>query len=100
MKIKDLAKIERPREKLISKHLVKSCACCGKQVKVFVYKNNTYRGGHYFGKIPLHSEEAIGEAVKAGFNPWYFKNSAFRVFKKDPKPYAHAEYWECPKCYW
>lgn len=100
MKIKDLAKIDRPREKLISKGLVKICSCCGKEIKIFVYKNNTCRGGHYFGKIPLCSKKATDKAMKAGFNLWHFKNSTFRVFKKDPKPYAYAEYWECPKCYW
>jgi len=22
------------------------------------------------------------------------------VYNYDPKPYAHAEHWECPSCYW
>jgi hypothetical protein len=51
MKIKDLPKVDRPREKLIAKIMAKICACCGKNIKVILYKNKTYRGGHYFGKI-------------------------------------------------
>lgn len=56
MKIKDLAKIERPREKLIAKRMVKNCVCCGEDIKVVLYNNKTYRGGHYFGKL-IHSAE-------------------------------------------
>lgn len=77
MKMKDLAKIERPSlprsdakhllrgEKLIAKRLEKTCVVCGRKIKVILYKDKTYRGGHYFGEL----------------------------IKK-------AEYWECPKCYW
>ena len=99
-KIKDLPKIERPREKLIAKSLVKICARCGKKLKVIIYKNKTYRGGHYFGKIPLCNKKETNIAIKAGFNLWHFKGLTFHVLKKNPKPYAYVEYWECPKCYW
>lgn len=45
-KIKDLPKIERPREKM-----ERICAVCGEEVKIVLHKDRTYRGGHYFGKI-------------------------------------------------
>ncbi len=40
---------------------------------VFVYADGRYRGGHYFGKIPIER------------------------LKKEKK---EIEYWECPNCYW
>jgi sucrose-6-phosphate hydrolase SacC (GH32 family) len=42
--------------KEISKKLAKKCVICGKQIKVILYKNKSYRNGHYFGKIPSKSE--------------------------------------------
>ena len=57
--------------KLKLRQLRKVCVICGKQMKVILYNDHSYRGGHYFGKVSL-----------AG------------------KPYKHPEYWECPKCYW
>lgn len=53
MKIKDLAKIERPREKLIAKRIKKICVCCSREIKVILYKDKTYRGGHYFFDLPI-----------------------------------------------
>ena len=76
MKIKDLPKIERPRETLIKKRLDKKCLCCGRDIRVLIYSKNDYRGGHFFGKLPLKTK---AEAEK---------------------PNAFVEYWECPKCYW
>ncbi len=51
MNLKSLPKIERPREKLIKKYLTKTCVCCGRKIKVNLYKDRSYRGGHYFGKV-------------------------------------------------
>jgi len=89
MKIKDLPK---------TKQLTKTCVCCGKKIKILVYKNKTYRGGHYFGKIPLHKEKDINIAIK---NTRKIKIGSIvvDVLKKDPNPYGYAEYWECPECY-
>jgi len=67
MKIKDLAKIypvvsrrggtttgvERQK---IAKRMAKICVCCGKAVKVILYKDKTYRGGHYFVKLIPNAE--------------------------------------------
>jgi len=56
MKLKELPKIERPREKLIKKYLTKACVYCGRKIKVIIHKDNTYRGGHFFGKIISRAE--------------------------------------------
>jgi len=57
--------------KHLSKKLEKACVACGKEIKVILYQDRSYRGGHYFGKMSLSAKQG----------------------KK-------AEYWECPKCYW
>lgn len=92
-KIKDLPKI-------IKNRLAKTCSICGKAIKVVTYTNRTYRGGHYFFDIPICSKKEWDKAHKAGTRTWKFGGKEFQVMKKDPKPYKHIEYWECPKCYW
>lgn len=83
--------------KIIIDRLDKGCSICGRKIKVILYKDRSYPGGHYFGKIPLCKKEDIDfkntEKVKIG-------GLELNVLKKDPKPYAYEEYWECPKCYW
>jgi len=87
-------------KKEILKRLNKDCACCGKSIKVILYKDKNYRGGHYFGKIPLHTKKELDKALKAGTRKVKIGKHIINVLKKDPKPYGYKEYWECPKCYW
>ena len=68
----------------------RQCAICGK---------NILAGGHYFGKIPLCTDAEFEKAIKAGTTKERLGKAVIEVLKKDPKPYTHAEYWECPKCY-
>ena len=84
----------------ISKRLKKKCSVCSRKINVIIYKNFTYRGGHYFGKIPLHTKKELGLSLKAGVKEVKVAGKIIRVLKNDPKPYSYAEYWECPKCYW
>ena len=35
----------------IKKRVEKMYSVCGEQIKVLIYKDRTYRGGHYFFKI-------------------------------------------------
>jgi hypothetical protein len=46
---KDLPNVKAPREKL--RDLRKICACCDRKIKVALYTDGTYRGGHHFGKL-------------------------------------------------
>ena len=87
-------------KKQIKKKLQKVCAICGKGMRVILYVDRSYRGGHFFGKIPLATKKADLEAIKSGFRLVKFGGGVLRVLKKDPKPYGHFEYWECPWCYW
>jgi len=87
-------------KKEIIKGLNKTCAVCGRKIKVIVYKDRTYRGGHYFGKIPLYTKEELNKALKVGAHKGKISNWEINVLNKDPKPYKYEEYWECPKCYW
>ena len=87
-------------KKEIIKRLNKICAICGRRIKVIVYKDRTYRGGHYFGKIPLYTKKELNKALKVGTHKEKIGNWEINVLNKDPKPYKYEEYWECPKCYW
>ncbi|MFA4975386.1 MAG: hypothetical protein WC839_02945 [Candidatus Paceibacterota bacterium] len=55
--------------KTIKERIERFCVICGKKIKVILYNNRSYRGGHYF---------KFGDKRP-----------------KDPQ----KEYWECPKCY-
>ncbi len=92
-------KKKKSKSKIIKDRLEKSCSICGKKIKVIRYTDKTYRGGHYFGKIPIHTKKEMMEALKAGTRTSKRLGYEFQVMKKDPKPYKHIEYWECPKCY-
>lgn len=87
-------------KKEIIKRLGKTCAVCGKKIKVILYKDKSYRGGYYFGKIPLYTKKELNKALKAGTHKERIGNWEIEVFNKDPEPYKYQEYWECPKCYW
>ena len=49
--------------------MVKRCAVCAKRLTVSIRSDQTYRGGYYFGAVPIEGQ------------------------KKD------VEYWECRGCY-
>lgn len=87
-------------KKKIINRINKRCVCCGRKIKVILYKDGTYRGGHYFGKFPLYTKEELEKACKAGTVKEKIGGLELNVLKKEPKPYDYAEYWECPKCYW
>ena len=80
--------------------LNKECSCCGKSIKITLYKNKAYRGGHYFGKIPISSKKEWKRALKNGTHKTKIGKITVEVLNKDPKPYKYLEYWECPRCYW
>jgi len=35
-----------------SKIMRRTCAVCGKKIEAILYSDRSYRGGHYFGKVP------------------------------------------------
>lgn len=83
----------------LPREITRQCAICGKDILVKICSNDGYIGGHYFGKIPLCTDEEFDKAFKAGTKKEKIDNFVMEILKKDPKPYAHAEYWECDKCY-
>lgn len=87
-------------KKYISKRLDKTCADCGKKFKLISYNDHTYRGGHYFGKIPIYTKKETDRMCRGGTKTEKLGNMNVEVFKISPKPYKHLEHWECPKCYW
>jgi hypothetical protein len=42
--------------KTIVKRFSRDCVICGKKMNVKVYKDHSYRGGHYFGKLKKNAE--------------------------------------------
>lgn len=83
-----------------ARRLVKRCVVCGRSMKIILYRGGTYRGGHYFGKIPRYRKRETQKALKAGTRKSKLGTMTIQVLKQSPKPYAYVEYWECPKCYW
>lgn len=85
---------------MIRSEITRQCSICGRKIFVRIYPDDSYRGGHYFGKIPLATEKEFEKALKAGTTKKSWGKTVVEILKKDPKPYAHAEYWECQRCYW
>ena len=86
-------------KKVIKDRLEKSCSVCGGKIKIILYKDRSYRGGHYFFKIPLVSKKEMAKALKFGTKETTLGKMKMKVLKKEPKPYSHMEYWECSGCY-
>ncbi len=85
----------------IKKRLERKCVVCGGTIRAIVYTNRKIRGGHYFGKIPLHRKSELRKMRQSGTHKSKItKNWIVDVYNYDPKPYAHAEHWECPSCCW
>jgi len=77
------------------------CSMCAKNMRVVFYANRKYRGGHYFGKIPVYSKSEMTKMSQSGTHKSKISDTwTIDVYNYDPKPYAHFEYWECPNCYW
>lgn len=91
---------KRVAKKEIIERLNKICAICGRQIKIIIYTDKSYRGGHYFGKVPLYTKKELHKALKAGTRKELIGNTQVNMLKKDPKPYRWVEYWECAGCYW
>lgn len=77
----------------------KKCSICGKKMKVILYDDRSYRGGHFFGKIPYSSKAEWKKALQAGTRTSKIGGMEIQVMKKDTKPQGYFEYWECPSCY-
>lgn len=80
--------------------IFKTCTDCGKKMEIYLYPSRKYRGGHYFGKVPLFHKKDMLKAIKNGTRKWKMGDHVVDVLKKDPKPYGYFEDWECPTCYW
>lgn len=80
-------------DKYITERLKKSCSVCGGRINLILYNDRSYRGGHYFGEIPLYRKKDLRTAKQRynqELNGWILTGI---------KPYRKAEYWECPRCY-
>lgn len=71
-------------KKQISAHLNRICAICGAHVRITVYKDGTYRGGEYFGKMPELAMRKRPGGYDAALAEEIWRHS--------------DEYWECGPC--
>ena len=70
----------------------RDCMECGKTIEITVYKNDTYEGGHYFGKFTVRDEDSGGEYQKTG--EWEEHDVVEWTEEEDS-----YEYWECDDCF-
>jgi len=75
----------------VVKILKRRCAVCGKELKIKVYEDGSYRGGHYFGKVPINWKD-----VKTIGKTRIGKIDVNVVELVEPEC---EEYWECEDCY-
>jgi hypothetical protein len=86
------------RKKIVNRRDI-PCSVCERRMHVVFYQNKKYRGGHYFGKVPLYRKSELRKMERSGTRRSKL-NPNWAVYNYNPKPYAHFEYWECPECYW
>jgi len=51
-------------KKQIIERLNRACSCCGGKIKVCLYQDKSYCGGHYFGKILDDNKKEYWECPK------------------------------------
>jgi len=78
----------------IKKRSFKKCSICARDIQLIQYSNSRYRGGHYFGKVPLSRRKELDRALRAGVVKRHIGDMVVDVLKKDPKPYAYADIWK------
>ena len=66
------------KKKKVREVITRRCSVCGKELKIVVYEDGTYEGGHYFGNL----KEVVKEL--GIYNPKI--------------PDWEYEYWECNEC--
>lgn len=74
--------------------LYRKCTVCGKRIRVKVYPDRHYTGGHYFNKLKIPMGK--GEYKKVGKSNILGKK--VNVVKWTGKE-KEIEYWECNTCY-
>lgn len=66
------------KKKKVRKVITRRCSVCGKELKIVVYEDGTYEGGHYFGNLKkLVKEYGTYDSTI---------------------PNEEYEYWECNEC--
>jgi hypothetical protein len=74
-----MPKTERPGK------IKRQCAICGKRFLIKVFGNGKYTGGHFFGKIPLYTDEEFEKARRAGTTKERWGKTVVEILKKDPQ---------------
>ena len=72
----------------------RKCLVCGKLLRIKLYPDRHYRGGHFFNKLKV----PIGGGEYKQTGTFKFGRRKFKVVKWTGKE-KEVEYWECEKCY-
>ena len=71
--------------------IIRNCSVCGRELRITVYEDGRYDGGHYFGKIPVPKGAVVSE--------WKEKIGELEITVVEHESYEKVEYWECDECY-
>ena len=81
---------------MVTKNIIRNCLVCGKELRITVYDDRTYEGGHFFGnlKLPVGNGEnrIVGESDILG------KGKKVKILEWTGEC-EEVEYWECDECY-
>lgn len=79
----------------MTKKLLRKCLVCRKKIRITVYKNKHYEGGHYFNKIEVPIK---GTGIYKKIKTTKMLGMKVNVVKWTGKK-KNVEYWECNSCY-
>lgn len=74
--------------------LLRKCLICGKRLRITLYPDRYYRGGHYFNKLKI----PIGKGKYKKVGIFKFGGRSYPVVKWTGNE-RKVEYWECDHCY-
>jgi hypothetical protein len=72
------------------------CSLCNR--KIHVRPDGKIIDGYYFGMIPLYRKSELEKMQRSGIRKAKIGSIKVEVYRYDPKPYEHVEYWECLRC--
>jgi len=87
--------LEMKKREPFVKRLTRKCLVCGNRIRVAVYPDGHYKGGHFFNRIKL-PVKGTGKYKKTGTRRLFGKKVAIVKWTGKEK---EIEYWECDTCY-
>ena len=76
--------------------IIRKCVVCGKELKIKIFENSKYEGGHYFGTFDFPIGE--GENKIIGEKDVFGNGEKVKIVEWNGES-EEVEYWECEECY-